>query len=49
VGFAAAPCDAHPDVIAAANYVARASAGNGAVREVLDHLMATARPSTIEG
>jgi len=38
-GLAAAPADAHPRAKAAASYVAQASGGHGAVREILDHLM----------
>lgn len=38
-GFAAAPGDAHPRAKAAAAYVAHASGGRGAVREILDHLI----------
>ena len=38
-GLAAAPADAHPRAKAAASYVAKASGGHGAVREILDHLM----------
>jgi 3-deoxy-D-manno-octulosonate 8-phosphate phosphatase (KDO 8-P phosphatase) len=38
-GFTAAPADAHPKVREAAAYVAKASGGKGAVREILDHLM----------
>ena len=35
-GLAAAPADAHPSVLAKADYVTRAGGGKGAVREVLD-------------
>ena len=35
-GFAAAPADAAPEVLAAAHYVTRCPGGRGAVREVLD-------------
>lgn len=38
-GWAAAPADAHPKARAAADYVAKACGGQGAVREILDHLM----------
>ena len=38
-GWAAAPGDAHPKAREAAAYVARACGGQGAVREILDHLM----------
>ena len=38
-GLAAAPADAHPLAKAAASYVAQASGGKGAVREILDHIM----------
>lgn len=38
-GLAATPADAHPLAKKAATYVARASGGHGAVREILDHLM----------
>jgi len=38
-GLAATPADAHHLARAAASYVAKASGGQGAVREILDHLM----------
>ena len=38
-GFTAAPADAHPSVRLKAGFVARACGGNGAVREILDHLL----------
>ena len=38
-GWAATPADAHPKAKAAADYVAQARGGQGAVREILDHLM----------
>ncbi len=37
-GFSGAPLDAHPLVLAAADFVAKTGGGRGAVREVLDHL-----------
>ena len=37
-GFSAAPSDAHPLVLEAVDFVAKAGGGRGAVREVLDHL-----------
>lgn len=37
-GLAAAPADAHPSVLAVASFVATRPGGNGAVRELLDHL-----------
>lgn len=37
-GYAAAPGDAYPAAKEAADYVAQASGGRGAVREILDHL-----------
>ena len=39
VGFAAAPANAHPEVIARAHWVAEAQGGQGAVREVCDTLL----------
>jgi len=39
-GLSAAPADAHPAAIAQATYVAQASGGRGAVREVLDLIVA---------
>jgi 3-deoxy-D-manno-octulosonate 8-phosphate phosphatase (KDO 8-P phosphatase) len=39
VGFAAAVADAHPIVLAAAHWVARAPGGLGAVRELCDALL----------
>ncbi len=41
-GFAAAPADAHPMVLQAVGYVAKAFGGHGAVREILDYLMGNA-------
>ncbi|MDE1179645.1 HAD hydrolase family protein [Paraburkholderia sp.] len=38
-GFAAAPANAHPEVIARAHWVSEARGGNGAVREVCDTLL----------
>ncbi len=38
-GWAAAPADAHPKAREAADYVAQACGGHGAVREILDYLM----------
>lgn len=40
-GFSAAPATAHPAVIARASYVTARPGGNGAVRELLDHLAST--------
>lgn len=39
-GFAAAPSNAHPSALAAAKLVTQRVGGNGAVREMLDHLLA---------
>jgi 3-deoxy-D-manno-octulosonate 8-phosphate phosphatase (KDO 8-P phosphatase) len=39
-GFAAAPADAHPEVRNNVTYVAHECGGHGAVREILDYLMA---------
>ncbi|MGH8780857.1 KdsC family phosphatase [Paraburkholderia sp.] len=39
VGFAAAPANSHPEVIARAHWVSKARGGHGAVREVCDTLM----------
>ena len=44
-GLAAAPADAHPKVLAQADYVTKAGGGTGAVREVLD-LVVGARDRT---
>lgn len=38
-GFAAAPANAHPDVIARAHWVSEARGGHGAVREVCDAIL----------
>ena len=38
-GLAVAPGDAHPKIRQAADYVAQATGGRGAVREILDRLM----------
>lgn len=39
VGFAAAPADAHPDVLAHVHYVSKAQGGRGAVREVTEMIL----------
>jgi 3-deoxy-D-manno-octulosonate 8-phosphate phosphatase (KDO 8-P phosphatase) len=39
VGFAAAVADAHPLVLRAAHWVAKAAGGRGAVRELCDVLL----------
>jgi 3-deoxy-D-manno-octulosonate 8-phosphate phosphatase (KDO 8-P phosphatase) len=39
VGFAAAPADAHANVLALVDYVCRCGGGQGAVREVIDLLL----------
>ena len=38
-GFAAAPADAHPAVLEAANLVVTATGGNGAVRELCEYIL----------
>jgi 3-deoxy-D-manno-octulosonate 8-phosphate phosphatase (KDO 8-P phosphatase) len=38
-GFAAAPANAHPEVIARAHWVSEARGGNGAAREVCDAIL----------
>ena len=37
-GYSAAPADAHESVLAAVKFVTKRPGGNGAVRELLDHL-----------
>ena len=44
-GYSAAPSDAHPLVLKAVDFVAKAGGGRGAVREVLDHLGLCGYPS----
>jgi len=46
VGFSAAPADAMPPVLEVVDYVCRKSGGEGAVREVVDLILAaqTANP-----
>src|SRR5258708_4290050 len=39
-GFAAAPANACSDVLAQANFIAKSGGGNGAVRELIDALLA---------
>jgi 3-deoxy-D-manno-octulosonate 8-phosphate phosphatase (KDO 8-P phosphatase) len=39
VGFAAAPANSHPEVIARAHWVSEARGGPGAAREVCDTLL----------
>lgn len=43
VGFSAAPADAHPSVLSTADHVSAARGGHGAVREVIDLLLASKR------
>ena len=38
-GTAAAPCDAHPSVLAVAHRITRAAGGRGAVRELVDAVL----------
>jgi 3-deoxy-D-manno-octulosonate 8-phosphate phosphatase (KDO 8-P phosphatase) len=45
VGLAVAVGDAHPKVISAAHYVTNADGGRGAVREIIDLILAVNRPS----
>lgn len=39
-GLSAAPANARPAVLAKCKFIAKANAGNGAVRELVDHLLA---------
>ena len=41
VGLAVAVADAHPDVTAAAHHVTKANGGRGAVREIIDLILAS--------
>lgn len=43
VGLSAAPSDARPEVRRAVDYVCRAHGGNGAVRELIDMILAAKR------
>ena len=43
-GLSAAPSDAHPDVISAVSFRSKFPGGNGAVRELVDHLLAGRKP-----
>jgi 3-deoxy-D-manno-octulosonate 8-phosphate phosphatase (KDO 8-P phosphatase) len=45
-GLAAAPADARPIVRQKCQFVAKLSGGNGAVRELVDHLLASAAAAT---
>jgi 3-deoxy-D-manno-octulosonate 8-phosphate phosphatase (KDO 8-P phosphatase) len=45
-GLSAAPSNAHASVLAQAAFVARGGGGNGAVRELVDHLLQSDRPSS---
>ncbi len=40
-GLSAAPGDAHPSALAQAKFVAKATGGRGAVRELIDHILQT--------
>jgi 3-deoxy-D-manno-octulosonate 8-phosphate phosphatase (KDO 8-P phosphatase) len=44
-GLAAAPADARPAVIAKCAYITLSGGGNGAVREVVDYLLARIAPA----
>jgi len=46
VGLSVAPCDSHPDVLAAADVVLSRPGGRGAVREFCDHVLGRPQPST---
>jgi 3-deoxy-D-manno-octulosonate 8-phosphate phosphatase (KDO 8-P phosphatase) len=50
-GLAAAPSDARPEVLAKANFVAAHGGGNGAVRDLIDSVLAAraASPPVAEG
>ena len=39
-GLSAAPANARPAVLAKCKFITKAAAGNGAVRELIDHLLA---------
>jgi len=43
-GLAAAPADARPEVLAKAGFVATQGGGNGAVRELIDSILAACAP-----
>ena len=47
-GLAAAPADARPEVLAAAGFVSSRPAGNGAVRELVDTLLAARRLTPVD-
>jgi 3-deoxy-D-manno-octulosonate 8-phosphate phosphatase (KDO 8-P phosphatase) len=46
-GVAAAPADAHPAVVRRATFVATRGGGNGAVRELLDAVVASRQPAAL--
>jgi 3-deoxy-D-manno-octulosonate 8-phosphate phosphatase (KDO 8-P phosphatase) len=41
-GFSAAPADAHPEVLATADFVSSAKGGQGAVREAIEEILKAA-------
>ena len=43
-GLSAAPADAHPAVLATATFIAKHTGGNGAVRELVDAILAAHKP-----
>jgi 3-deoxy-D-manno-octulosonate 8-phosphate phosphatase (KDO 8-P phosphatase) len=47
VGVAAAPADAHPSVLRRAGFIATRGGGNGAVRELLDAVLASRQPAAL--
>jgi 3-deoxy-D-manno-octulosonate 8-phosphate phosphatase (KDO 8-P phosphatase) len=47
-GLAAAPADAYKEAKKAAGYVAKACGGRGAVREIIDHVLATTRSDVLK-
>src|SRR5438093_3386388 len=48
VGFSAAPADAMPPVLKVVNYVCRKSGGEGAVREVVDLILAARAEKSVK-
>lgn len=45
-GFSAAPANAQPTVLAKATWCLRATGGHGAVRELVEHILANYRPAS---
>jgi len=49
VGFSASPADGLPDIVAAVDYVCQKKGGEGAVREIIEMILAAQRSKVESG